>query len=34
MLAARGVEATPAALAGAMLEAQRDALIVLFLTKK
>jgi hypothetical protein len=27
------VEATPEALAGAMLEAQRDALIVLFLTK-
>jgi hypothetical protein len=33
-LAARGVEATPETIAGAMLEAERDAMIVAFLTKK
>ena len=33
-LAARGVQATPEALAGAVLEAERDVLITRFLTKK
>lgn len=34
LLAARGVEETPEALAGAMIEAERDHLISGFLTKK
>lgn len=33
-LAARGVAESPEAMAGAMLEAERDRLIVDFLTKK